>query len=80
MGRIQDRFFLGKAVILLGPRQSGKTTLIKAVHLYHRFVVSGLTHPVVTLLFGGLAVGCFRLWRFTVVREHVSQRASVRQT
>ena len=29
--RIQDRLFKGKAVILLGPRQSGKTTLIKAV-------------------------------------------------
>lgn len=27
MGRIQDRFFLGKAVILLGPRQSGKNHL-----------------------------------------------------
>lgn len=29
--RIQDRLFQGKAIILLGPRQSGKTTLIKAV-------------------------------------------------
>ncbi|MFO7686724.1 MAG: ATP-binding protein [Desulfobacterales bacterium] len=28
---IQDRFFKGKAIILLGPRQSGKTTLIKAL-------------------------------------------------
>ncbi len=28
---IQDRFFKGKATILLGPRQSGKTTLIKAL-------------------------------------------------
>ena len=27
--RIQERLFLGKAVILLGPRQSGKTTLMK---------------------------------------------------
>src|SRR6056297_2298147 len=31
MGRIQERLFQGKAVILLGPRQSGKTTLIEAV-------------------------------------------------
>ncbi len=29
--RIKERFFQGKAIILLGPRQSGKTTLIKAV-------------------------------------------------
>ena len=29
--RITDRLFLGKAIILLGPRQSGKTTLIKEV-------------------------------------------------
>jgi len=27
--RIQERLFLGKALILLGPRQSGKTTLMK---------------------------------------------------
>ena len=31
MHRIQNRLFQGKAIILLGPRQSGKTTLIKAV-------------------------------------------------
>ena len=31
MGRIQERLFPSKAVILLGPRQSGKTTLIEAV-------------------------------------------------
>jgi predicted AAA+ superfamily ATPase len=31
MGAIHDRLFEGKAIILLGPRQSGKTTLIKAV-------------------------------------------------
>ena len=29
--RIHDRLFLGKALILLGPRQSGKTTMIKEV-------------------------------------------------
>jgi len=29
--RIQERLFQGKAVILPGPGQSGKTTLIKAV-------------------------------------------------
>ncbi|TVR00327.1 MAG: ATP-binding protein [Desulfovibrionales bacterium] len=29
--RIQKRLFLGKAIIVLGPRQSGKTTLIKKV-------------------------------------------------
>jgi predicted AAA+ superfamily ATPase len=28
---MQERLFLGKAIILLGPRQSGKTTLVKAV-------------------------------------------------
>jgi len=31
MGRIQERLFQGKAVILLGPGQSGKTTLIEEV-------------------------------------------------
>ncbi|MDY6824377.1 MAG: AAA family ATPase [Thermodesulfobacteriota bacterium] len=31
MSRIQDRLFQGKAIVLLGPRQSGKTTLVKAV-------------------------------------------------
>jgi uncharacterized protein len=30
-GRIEERFFQGKAIILLGPRQSGKTTLIKSI-------------------------------------------------
>lgn len=29
--RIEDRFFNGKAIILLGPRQVGKTTLIKSL-------------------------------------------------
>lgn len=31
ISRIQDRLFQGKAITLLGPRQSGKTTLVKAV-------------------------------------------------
>ncbi len=31
ISRIQDRLFQGKAIIILGPRQSGKTTLIKAI-------------------------------------------------
>ena len=31
MSRMQERLFLGKAIILLGPRQSGKTSLVKAV-------------------------------------------------
>lgn len=31
MHRMQARLFQGKAIILLGPRQSGKTTLIKAL-------------------------------------------------
>ena len=31
MDRIQARLFRGKAIILLGPRQSGKTTLIQAL-------------------------------------------------
>ncbi len=31
MPLIQSRFFQGKAIILLGPRQSGKTTLIEAL-------------------------------------------------
>lgn len=31
MARIQARLFHGKAIILLGPRQSGKTTLVKAI-------------------------------------------------
>ncbi len=31
MHRISSRLFQGKAIILLGPRQSGKTTLIKAL-------------------------------------------------
>ncbi len=30
-GRIRERFFEGKAIILLGPRQSGKTTLINSL-------------------------------------------------
>ncbi len=30
-GRIQQRLFQGKAIILMGPRQSGKTTLVKQV-------------------------------------------------
>ena len=31
MRLIQERLFLGKAIVLLGPRQSGKTTLVNAV-------------------------------------------------
>jgi predicted AAA+ superfamily ATPase len=29
--QIKDRFFKGKAIIILGPRQSGKTTLVNAI-------------------------------------------------
>jgi predicted AAA+ superfamily ATPase len=29
---IQDRFFKGKAILIFGPRQVGKTTLLKAIH------------------------------------------------
>jgi predicted AAA+ superfamily ATPase len=39
---IADRLFKGKAIILLGPRQTGKTTLL-------REVVKGLTHDVLWL-------------------------------
>lgn len=36
MAPLQDRFFQGKAIILLGPRQSGKTTLVQEVLLQCR--------------------------------------------
>ena len=29
---IQDRFFKGKAILIFGPRQVGKTTLLKSIH------------------------------------------------
>ena len=44
---IQDRFFKGKAIILLGPRQSGKTTLIKAVleHSGEKYLLLNADEP-----------------------------------